>query len=68
VNWAINIGILVLIIASYIANREGAYHLERLFTGLLVVTMGITVFYGVMKLRQMQTTYDAHVPPKAAKS
>ena len=37
VNWAINIGILCLIIAGYVANREGAYHLERLFTGLLVV-------------------------------
>jgi hypothetical protein len=50
---------LCLIIAGYVANREGAYHLERLFTGLLVVSMAITVFYGVMKLRQMQTAYDA---------
>lgn len=67
-NWAINIGILCFIIASYVANREGAYHLERLFTGILVVAMAITVFYGVMKLRQMQTAYDAHVPAKVPKS
>jgi hypothetical protein len=25
------------------------------------------VFYGVLKLRQMQTTYDAHCPPKPPK-
>src|SRR5271165_3065769 len=45
VNWVINIGILCLIVASYAANREGAYGLERRFAGLLVVTMAITVFY-----------------------
>src|SRR5208282_3261734 len=57
VNWAINIGILCLIIASYIAYREGVYTMERRFAGTLVVAMVITVFYGVLKLRQMQTTY-----------
>jgi len=67
VNWAINIGILVLIIASYIANREGAYGLERKFVGLLVLAMVVTVFHGVLKLRQMQMNYDAHCPPKAPK-
>jgi hypothetical protein len=67
VNWAINIGILCLVIASYVANREGAYGWERRFAGLLVVAMAITVFYGVLKLRQMQTAYDAHCPPKAPK-
>src|SRR5271156_1092647 len=67
VNWAINMGILCLIIASYVANREGAYHIERRLTGLLVVAMAITVFYGVLKLRQMQSTYDAHCPPKSPK-
>jgi len=67
VNWAINIGILCLIIASYVANREGAYGMERRFAGLLVVAMVFTVFYGVLKLRQMQTTYDAKCPPKAPK-
>jgi hypothetical protein len=67
VNWAINISILCLIIASYIANREGAYDVERRFAGLLVIAMAITVFYGVLKLRQMQATYDAHCPPKPPK-
>jgi hypothetical protein len=67
VNWAINIGILCLIMASYVAYREGAYSVERRFAGLLVVAMVITVFYGVLKLRQMQATYDAHRPPKDSK-
>jgi hypothetical protein len=67
VNWVINVGILCLIIASYVANREGAYHIERMSSGLLVVAMAITVFYGVLKLRQMQSTYDANCPPKAPK-
>ncbi len=67
VNWAINLGILALIVASYVANRESAYGFEKAFAGLLVVAMAITVFYGVLKLRQMQTTYDAHCPPKAPK-
>jgi len=67
VNWAINIGILGLIIAGYVANREGAYGMEKRFDGILVVAMVFTVFYGVLKLRQMQTTYDAKCPPKAPK-
>jgi hypothetical protein len=67
VNWTINAGILCLITASYIANREGEYYWERRSAGLLVVAMVITVFYGVLKLKRMQTTYDAHSPPKAPK-
>jgi hypothetical protein len=67
VNWIINILILCLIIASYVAYREGSYDMEKRFAGLLVVIMAITVFYGVLKLRQMQSTYDAHCPPKAPK-
>src|SRR5580698_1360641 len=43
VNWTINIGILCLITASYIANREGEYAWERRFAGLLAVAMVITV-------------------------
>ena len=31
VNWAINLGILSLIIASYVANREGAFGMEKRF-------------------------------------
>ena len=67
VNWIINLGIFCLITASYIANREGEYVLERRFAGLLVVAMVIVVFYGVLKLRQMQAIYDARCPPKASK-
>jgi hypothetical protein len=67
VNWVINIGIFCLIIASYVANREGSYFWERRFAGILVIAMVITVFYGVLKLQQMQTNYDAHCPPKAPK-
>jgi hypothetical protein len=66
-NWIINIGILCLIIAAYIANREASYYLERKFVGVLVVAMGITLFYGVLKLKRMQTTYDACCPPKPPK-
>jgi hypothetical protein len=67
VNWAINIGILVLIIASYVAYRAGAYHIERIATGLLVLVMAITVFYGVLTLRRMQTDYDLRAPGKVPK-
>jgi hypothetical protein len=66
-NWAINIAILVLIIAGYVANREGAYHVERMLDGLLVLGMGATVFYGVLKLKRMQTDFDLRCPPKAEK-
>jgi hypothetical protein len=66
-NWAINIGILFLIVTSYIANREGQYGVERRLVGLLVVVMVIIVIYGVLKLKQMQTIYDAHCPSKTAK-
>jgi hypothetical protein len=64
-NWAINGGIFCLIVASYVANREGEYGIERKLVGFLVVVMAITVIYGVLKLRQMQTIYDAHCPPKS---
>jgi len=67
VNWAINLGILGLIVGSYVSNRYGAYGVEKRFVGALVVAMAITVFYGVLKLKTMQTTYDAQVPPKPAK-
>ena len=67
VNWIINLGILVLIIVSYIAYREGNFVEERMYVGALVLAMAITVFYGVMKLRSMQADYDARVPAKAPK-
>jgi hypothetical protein len=61
VNWVINVLILCLIVASYIAYREGDYSLEKRFASLLVVTMAATVLYGVLKLRRMQATYDAYL-------
>jgi hypothetical protein len=62
VNWAINILILCLIVGSYIAYRNGDYSLEKRFSSVLVLTMAATVVYGVLKLKRMQTAYDAHVP------
>src|SRR6202789_1035270 len=53
VNWAINIGILVLIVAGYTAYREADYAVEKGFDSALVVAMVIIVFYGVLKLREM---------------
>jgi hypothetical protein len=67
VNWAINIVILSLVIASYAAYREGDYGMEKRFGASLVVAMAITVLYGILKLRKMQATYDAHCPPKDPK-
>jgi hypothetical protein len=66
-NWVINIGILCLIIARYVAYREGSYGIEKRFGAVLVVAMAIMVLFGVLKLKQMQATYDAHCPPKAPK-
>ncbi len=64
VNWIINILILTLILSAYVANREGEYGLEKRFASTLVVLMALTVLYGILKLRQMQTQYDAQCPPK----
>ncbi len=66
-NWIINIGILCLIVASYIFYREGDYHLERRLSSILVATMAIIVIYGVLKLKQLQTTFDERCPPKSPK-
>jgi hypothetical protein len=67
VNWAINIGVLSLIVVTYVANREAAYDWERKFAGLLVLAMVLTVFYGVLKLRQMAADYARRCPPKDPK-
>jgi hypothetical protein len=63
-NWIINSVILLLIVASYVFYRQGDYAMEKRFAGLLVIAMVIAVFYGVLTLRQMQTTYDARSPQK----
>ena len=67
VNWIINAIILALIIASYVFYRQGDYGLEKKFAGTLVIIMVFAVFYGVLKLRQMQANYDARCPQKAPK-
>ena len=67
VNWIINIAILGLIIAGYVANREGAYVAERMLTGLLVLGLGVTVLFGILKLRRMQMDYDLRCPTKDEK-
>lgn len=67
VNWVINILIFCLIMASYVAFRVGDYDLEKRFASILVVIMAITVLYGVLKLRNMQATFDARCPAKEPK-
>jgi hypothetical protein len=67
VNWALNLGVLALIVGGYIANRMGNFGAEKALICLLVVAMVITVFYGVLRLRQMQEHYDAFAPGKAPK-
>lgn len=66
-NWLINVAILLLIVATSIANRQAAYGLEKTFAGLLVLGMAITVFYGVLTLTHMQEDYDARCPKKEPK-
>jgi hypothetical protein len=66
-NWAVNISILGLIIASYVANRLAYYGAERDLVGVLVLGMGAIVLYGVLKLREMQTDFDRRSPPKEEK-
>jgi hypothetical protein len=67
VNWAINVAILGLIIAASVANRHGAYGVEKIVVGLLVLGMAAAVFYGVLTLRQMQADYALRFPPKDSK-
>jgi hypothetical protein len=67
VNWIINICIFCLIVGSYTFYRMGDYLMEKRLAGVLVVAMVIIVFYGVLKLKRMQATYDARSPQKAAK-
>jgi hypothetical protein len=66
-NRVINTAILVLIIATYAANRMGDYHMERIFAGGLILGMGATVTYGILKFRRMQVDYDLRCPSKEEK-
>ena len=67
VNWVLNLGILGLIVASYVANHMNNFGAERKLVGILVLAMAITVTYGVLKLRQMQEAYDERCPAKKEK-
>lgn len=67
VNWVINLAILSLIVASYIANRLASYAEERMLVGLLVVIMAAAVFYGILKLKRMQAIYDEKCPSEVSK-
>ncbi len=67
VNWALNLSILGLIVASYAANHANNFRAERAFAGALVLIMAVTVTYGILKLRTMQGAYDARCPVKKDK-
>jgi hypothetical protein len=67
VNWILNFVFFGLTVASYVANRAAEFSWERRLARTLVAILVVTVFYGVLKLKRMQATYDAHVPPKPPK-
>lgn len=66
-NWLLNLGILVTILAAYVANRTAHFHVEEAFTGFLVIFMSITVFVGILKLKDMQEEFVANSPTKEPK-
>ena len=66
-NWVINIAILGFIIAAYVAYREGAYVTERVLTGLLILGLGVTILFGILKLKRMQAEYTLRAPHKEDK-
>jgi len=68
VNWILNFAILGLIVAAYVANREGDYGLEKRFGSVLVTLMVLAVFWGILKLRQMQADYEKRCPQEAPKA
>ncbi|MBN8507992.1 MAG: hypothetical protein J0L57_05210 [Burkholderiales bacterium] len=63
-NIVANLGILVLIVASYVANRQGNFAVEKALVGVLILAMTGLVFYGVLALRRNQQRYDAFRPDK----
>jgi hypothetical protein len=68
VNWGLNIAIFVLIVGSYVANRQADYDVEKALVSVLVLILGATVLYGVLKLKRMQSQYDLHKPQKEPKA
>jgi len=67
INWIINLAILGLIIGVYSSYENRDFGAERTFASILVVAMGCTVVYGVLKLKQMQSDYTRRCPPPKAK-
>jgi len=63
-NWGVNLGILALIVAAFAANRAGSFEAEKALVGTLIAAMVLLVFYGVLRLRQMQQRYDDFHPEK----
>jgi hypothetical protein len=68
VNWGLNIAIFVLIVGSYVANRQADYDVEKALVSVLVLILGATVLFGVLKLKRMQSQYDLHKPQKEPKA
>jgi cellobiose-specific phosphotransferase system component IIC len=66
-NWAINIAIIALIVATTASNHLGEYADEKRYAGVLVALMALTLVYGVMKLKQLQCDYKARVPAAESK-
>jgi hypothetical protein len=64
VNWAINLGIVALILVAYVANRLEHFQIERMASSVLVLSMAALVAYAVLKLRRMQADYARRCPPK----
>ena len=64
-NLVANLGILVLIVAAFAANRAGNFGAEKALVGVLIAAMIVLVFHGVLKLRRMQQRYDDFHPDKA---
>ena len=63
-NWGVNLGILALIVSAFAANRAGSFEAEKALVGTLIAAMVLLVFYGVLRLRQMQQRYDDFHPEK----
>lgn len=63
-NWVVNLGILALIVGSYVANRAGNFGLEKSLVAVLIVAMLALVGYGVLSLQRMQQRYDDFHPEK----
>lgn len=66
-NWVINLCILALIVGAHTANRNAEFGAEKACVIVLVAALVVIVFYGVLKLKKLQTLYDTHLPSKPPK-